>query len=99
MATPVWFITGCSNGFGLLLSLKALSAGHRVISTVRTRERSPDAVKLIEATGGKVVELEMTAPRETIVKTIQDAEQIYGRIDYLVNNAGYSVLGAVELFR
>ncbi|CAM1509533.1 Fc.00g032720.m01.CDS01 [Cosmosporella sp. VM-42] len=98
MSAPVWFITGSSNGFGLLLSLRALAAGHNVISTIRDRARSASAVESIEKAGGKVVELEMTESKESITKKIQDAENIYGKIDYLINNAGYSALGPVELF-
>ncbi|KAF4470875.1 oxidoreductase yusz [Fusarium albosuccineum] len=98
MTVPVWFITGSSNGFGLLLSLKALEAGHRVIATVRDPKRSAEAVQSIEAAGGKIVEVDMTESKASITKKIQDAEKIYGRIDYLVNNAGYSVLGVIELF-
>ncbi|KAJ3544785.1 hypothetical protein NM208_g2866 [Fusarium decemcellulare] len=96
MTAPVWFITGSSNGFGLLLSLKALEAGHRVIATVRDPKRSADAVQSIEAAGGKIVEVDMTESKASITKKIQDAEKIYGRIDYLVNNAGYSVEAEAE---
>ena len=98
MSAPVWFITGSSNGFGLLLSLRALAAGHNVISTIRDRTRSASAVASIEKAGGKIIELDMTESKKSITKKIQDAEKIHGRIDYLINNAGYSALGAVELF-
>ncbi|KAM0548516.1 hypothetical protein ACHAPJ_009839 [Fusarium lateritium] len=98
MTTPVWFITGSSNGLGLLLSLKVLQAGHRVIATVRDTTRSADAVRQIEEAGGKVITLEMTESKANITKKVQEAEKIYGRIDYLVNNAGYCVLAPVELF-
>ncbi|KAH7176257.1 hypothetical protein EDB81DRAFT_674886 [Dactylonectria macrodidyma] len=98
MASPVWFITGSSNGFGHLLSLRALEAGHRVISTVRDATKSAQAVRSIEQAGGKVVQLDMTEPKSSITQKIQDVEKNFGRIDYLVNNAGYSVLGVIELF-
>ncbi|KAF4995453.1 hypothetical protein FGRMN_5134 [Fusarium graminum] len=98
MTTPVWLITGSSNGLGLQLSLRVLKAGHRVIATVRDKVRSADAVRQIEEAGGKIVTIDLTESRESITKKVHDAENIYGRIDYLVNNAGYSVLGAVELF-
>jgi short-subunit dehydrogenase len=55
-------------------------------------------VESIEKAGGKIIELEMTESKESITKKIQNAEKIYGKIDYLINNAGYSVLGPVELF-
>ncbi|CAF3649815.1 unnamed protein product [Fusarium graminearum] len=98
MTTPVWLITGSSNGFGLLLSLRALKAGHKVISTVRDTTRSADAVSQIEKAGGKIITLDMTESKASITEKVLDAEKVYGRIDYLVNNAGYSCLGAIELF-
>lgn len=98
MSSPVWFITGTSHGFGLLLSLQALHAGHKAIGTVRNRQRSADAVQSIEQAGGSVVELDMTEPRDSIIEKVQAAEKIHGRIDFLINNAGYSTLGPVEFF-
>ncbi|KAF2084913.1 NAD(P)-binding protein [Saccharata proteae CBS 121410] len=94
--TPlVWFITGASSGFGLLLSLHALRSGHQVIGTVRDRQRSADAVSQIESAGGKCVVLDLAKPRsisETVANVLSDG----GKVDVLVNNAGYSLLGAVE---
>ncbi|KAI0886652.1 NAD(P)-binding protein [Annulohypoxylon maeteangense] len=92
MSSPVWFITGASNGFGLILSLKALKAGHRVVSSVRNKTKSADAVKQIEDAGGQVIELDMTESKASIDKKIKAV----GQIDYLINNAGFFVLGAVE---
>ncbi|KAI2782804.1 putative short-chain dehydrogenase [Daldinia loculata] len=88
----VWFITGASNGFGLLLCLKALKANHRVIGAVRSKAKSGDAVKQIESAGGQVIELDLNESRESITKKVKAV----GQIDYLVNNAGFLVLGAVE---
>lgn len=92
MSSPVWFITGASNGFGLYLCLRALRAGHRAIGSVRNRTKSADAVKQIESAGGKIVELDLNDSQENITKKIKAV----GQIDYLVNNAGFFVLGAVE---
>ncbi|KAI1210153.1 NAD(P)-binding protein [Annulohypoxylon truncatum] len=92
MSSPVWFITGASNGFGLILCLKALKAGHRVVGSVRNKTKSADAVKQIEAAGGQVIELDMTESKESIDKKIKAV----GQIDYLINNAGFFILGAVE---
>lgn len=96
--STVWLITGSSNGFGLLLSLRALKAGHRVIATMRSKARSADAVKAIESAGGKTIELDMTESQASISQKMSAAESIYGRIDHLINNAGYSLLGPVEAF-
>jgi NAD(P)-dependent dehydrogenase (short-subunit alcohol dehydrogenase family) len=95
---PVWLITGASSGLGLLLTLRVLKAGHKVVGTVRSRTRSADAVKSIEDAGGSVVELDLTEPQETVHQKIKEAEAVHGQVDYLVNNAGYCLLGPVELF-
>ncbi|PKY00154.1 NAD(P)-binding protein, partial [Aspergillus campestris IBT 28561] len=95
MAPLVWFITGGSSGFGYYLALHALAAGHQVIATARNVTKSAQTVQDIEAKGGKVIELDVTKG-ETIRETVHHAESIYGHIDVLVNNAGFSVLGAVE---
>ncbi len=92
MTEPVWLITGASNGFGLILCLRALKAGHAVIGSVRNKDKSADAVKQIEAAGGKVIEMDMTESQSSIATKVKAV----GRIDHLVNNAGYSVLGALE---
>ncbi|CAJ2509068.1 Uu.00g140940.m01.CDS01 [Anthostomella pinea] len=92
MSSPVWFITGASNGFGLILCLRALRAKHQVVGTVRNRSKAADAVKQIESAGGRVVEMDLTVSQASIFEKVQGV----GQIDYLVNNAGYSVLGALE---
>ena len=95
----VWLITGASNGFGLALCHRALKAGHNVVGTVRNKGRSAEAVKSIEELGGKVIELDMTESQKSIINKIWAAETLFGKIDVLVNNAGYSLLGAVEDFK
>ncbi|KAI0427888.1 putative short-chain dehydrogenase [Xylaria sp. FL1042] len=94
MSQPVWFITGVSNGFGLLLTLRALKAGHRVVGTLRNKAGRTNVVQQIEAAGGEVLEMDMTESQESIHKKIKSV----GRIDYLINNAGYAIFGALEQF-
>jgi NAD(P)-dependent dehydrogenase (short-subunit alcohol dehydrogenase family) len=98
MSSPVWLITGASNGFGLMLCLHALKAKHRVVGSVRSRTKSREAVTSIESAGGKVIDLDMEEPQSQIHDKINAAHEIYGRIDILVNSAGFSILGAVEDF-
>ena len=94
MAT-IWFITGVSSGLGTEIALRALSSGQRVIGTVRNRTKAASQVSVIEAKGGKVLELDVT-DAVACSAVFKEAESLYGHVDVLVNNAGYSLLGAVE---
>ncbi|KAI3400742.1 hypothetical protein diail_1951 [Diaporthe ilicicola] len=98
MSSLTWFITGASNGFGLILSLHALKAGHKVIGAMRNKKRASDAVEAIESAGGHVIEMDMTEAQDSIVRRIQDVNETHGAIDVLVNNAGYAMLGPISQF-
>ncbi|EED13643.1 short-chain dehydrogenase, putative [Talaromyces stipitatus ATCC 10500] len=92
MSAPVWLITGTSNGLGLVLALRVLRAGHRVVASVRNKTKAAAAVQQIEQAGGSVIEMDMTESQASISSKVQ----AIGRIDYLVNNAGYSILAPCE---
>lgn len=92
MSNPVWLITGASTGLGLSLCMRVLRAGHTVIGSVRSKTKSAASVQKIEQAGGSVIEMDMTEPKDSITQKIQ----ALGRIDYLVNNAGYSILAPCE---
>ncbi|CAG8133866.1 unnamed protein product [Penicillium nalgiovense] len=92
MSFPIWLITGASNGFGLGMCLHVLRAGHRVIGSVRSKTKAATAVEQIEQAGGSVIELDMTESQASIASKIH----ALGRIDYLINVAGYSILAACE---
>lgn len=86
-----WFITGISRGLGLALAAKALAAGDTVIGTVR--EGTPD---LAEGAGTlHLVRVDLAAPGAAEDAT-RRAFALAGRIDVVVNNAGYGLLGAAE---
>jgi len=96
-APPAWLITGASSGFGKLLALHVLKQGHRAIATVRNRSKASSAVNEIESAGGKVIEMDVTAPEALLRQTTLEADRIYdGGIDILVNNAGFGLISAVE---
>lgn len=88
----VWFITGTSSGFGRELTLEALSRGDRVIATARSLGKLED----LKTAGADVLRLDVTAPLEKLEEIAEQAFKLYGRIDYLVNNAGYNQVGGIE---
>src|ERR1700754_5229783 len=87
MSNKTFFITGVSSGFGLALSCEALSAGHRVIGTVRSEEARHDFEALSEEYAHAVL-LDIT-DIGAIPDAVADAESRFGPVDVLVNNAGY----------
>lgn len=96
MTSPVWFITGVSSGFGQILAQRVLQEGHRLIGSVR--DRNKPGVKELEAQGAKIVEFDTTAPQQVIIDNVKSVIQIYGHVDILVNNAAYAAIGVLEGF-
>lgn len=89
---PVWFITGCSTGFGRELAKQVLERGYRTVVTAR----NPDDVKGLAAMGDALVlTLDVTDWNQSGA-AFKAAEEKYGRIDVLVNNAGIGYFAAVE---
>jgi NAD(P)-dependent dehydrogenase (short-subunit alcohol dehydrogenase family) len=90
----VWLITGCSSGFGRELALAAHAAGDRVMATARRPEQLDDLVK---AGDGRITAaaLDVTDPA-SVAAAVATTLDTYGRVDVVVNNAGYGSVGAVE---
>lgn len=87
-----WFITGCSSGFGELFVRQLRALGDNVVATGRNVER----LAHLRDTGATILELDVTAPQAELNAKFQQAIDIYGGVDVLVNNAGYIQCGAVE---
>lgn len=89
----VWFITGASKGFGLILVKQLLEKGHFVVATTRNKS---DLLKEIP-NNSDFLALEMDLVNEESVKNaIATTVATFGRIDNVVNNAGYGLIGALE---
>lgn len=90
----VWFITGCSTGFGRLLAEAVLQSGGKVIATARKQEQIADLEQKYPHTA-KTFALDVTNPAQ-VDSVVPAAIQHFGHIDVLVNNAGYGIAGAIE---
>lgn len=90
----VWLITGCSTGFGRCLVEEVLKHGDRVIATARKVETIQDLVKNYPDQA-IALSLDVTK-KDQITSAVKKAIEAFGRIDVLVNNAGYGLIGALE---
>jgi NAD(P)-dependent dehydrogenase (short-subunit alcohol dehydrogenase family) len=90
----VWFITGASTGFGRKLAEAVLAKGDRVVATARNPETVADLERQ-NPSQVRAVRLDVTDLVQ-VKASVQAAIGAFGRIDVLVNNAGYGLLGAVE---
>ena len=91
---PVWFITGCSTGFGRELAQSVLRRGWRAVVTAR------DAARVHDLSSGhehQALALSLDVTRnDQIEAAVSQAEERFGAIDVLVNNAGYGYQSAIE---
>lgn len=93
-APKTWLITGCSSGFGQNLAQAALARGDNVAATARRPETLSGLCNGYPETA-MALELDVTRP-ETVRSAIDAAVERFGRIDVVVNNAGYGLQSAVE---
>ncbi|MEV5145267.1 SDR family NAD(P)-dependent oxidoreductase [Streptomyces sp. NPDC052727] len=90
----VWFITGSSRGLGRALVAAALEAGHHVVATARRPEALAEA---FSEYGDRVLPLALDVTSPDAARAAVDAAvERYGRIDVLVNNAGYANVSPIE---
>jgi NAD(P)-dependent dehydrogenase (short-subunit alcohol dehydrogenase family) len=93
MATT-WFITGASRGFGREWAIAALERGDNVAATVRDTSTLDD---LAGRFGDAILPLKLdVTDRDAVVAAVKDAHDRFGRLDVVVNNAGYGHFGMVE---
>jgi NAD(P)-dependent dehydrogenase (short-subunit alcohol dehydrogenase family) len=93
--SKVWFITGASSGIGAEVVKAALQAGHRVIATARNEEKLRASISQPVSERLAYVSLDVTSEAQS-KQAIAAAIEKFGRLDVLVNNAGYSVIGNLE---
>ncbi|MFD2175050.1 oxidoreductase [Rhodobacter lacus] len=91
---PVWFITGCSTGFGREIAKLVLAKGWTAVMTARRTETLADLVEGHED-HALALSLDVTDAAQ-IAAAVAQAEARFGRIDVLVNNAGYGYFSAIE---
>ena len=92
--TPVWFISGCSTGFGRELAKLVLARGWRAVVTARDAGRVAD---LAEGAEDRALALSLDVTDQAqIDDAVAQAQAKFGRIDVLVNNAGYGYQASIE---
>jgi NAD(P)-dependent dehydrogenase (short-subunit alcohol dehydrogenase family) len=91
---PVWFITGCSTGFGRELAKHTLSLGYPTVVTARQVAQVADLIAGHEA-HALALPLDVTQPAQ-IAAAVDATTKKFGRIDVLVNNAGIGYFGSFE---
>jgi len=88
---PVWFITGCSTGFGRELAMHVCERGYRTVVTARNLDDVSDLAKMRDTL---VLKLDVTDPVQ-VDAAIAATKKAFGHIDVLVNNAGIGYFAAV----
>lgn len=93
-SSPTLLVTGASTGFGREIAIAALDRGYNVVATARN---PPTLRDIVDRGGNRVLALPLdVADEASIAAAISAAEQRFGRIDVLVNNAGIGMVGSIE---
>lgn len=92
--SKVWFITGTSRGFGREWAEAALERGDSVAATARSTD---SLTALVDTYGDRVLPLSLdVTDRDAVFAAVQQAHEHFGRLDVVINNAGYGQFGMVE---
>jgi NAD(P)-dependent dehydrogenase (short-subunit alcohol dehydrogenase family) len=92
--SKVWFITGCSTGFGRELAKYVLESGHKAVVAARNTD---DVKDLVEGNAGNAIAVQLDVTKAVEIKhAVEQAIKKFGQIDVLVNNAGIGYFGAIE---
>src|SRR3982750_176370 len=94
MTEKIWFITGTSRGFGREWAIAALDRGDRVAATARDVSSLDD---LVQKYGDAILPIALDVnDREADFAAVAEAHATFGRLDVVVNNAGYGHFGFIE---
>lgn len=94
MANKVWFITGSSKGFGRVWAEAALARGDHVAATARDVATLSD---LVARYGNAIAAIKLdVTDKKAVDAAVAEAHRRFGRLDIVINNAGYGLFGAVE---
>ena len=94
--TKIWFITGSSRGLGRSLTQAVLAKGDRVAATARNPEQLQE---LVDTYGDQILPIQLDVTNNAqIQQAVEKTVKHFGRIDVLVNNAGFGITGAAEAF-
>ena len=94
MASKIWFITGASRGMGRIWAQAALERGDKVAVTARNAD---DVAALCEPFGDNALPLALdVTDAAQVERAVKRAHEHFGRLDVVINNAGYSLVGMVE---
>jgi len=94
MENKVWFITGTSRGFGKIWAKAALKRGDKVAATARNTDSLKD---LVEEFGENILPINLDVNnKQDGIEAVNRTKEHFGKIDVLINNAGYGLFGAIE---
>ena len=90
-------VTGCSSGFGLLTAARLAAKGYTVVATMRDLKKEGNLTSEVNRRGGAVEVLQMdVTDKLSVARAVEQIRKSHGRIDVLVNNAGYGIGGFFE---